>query len=78
LSLKDATSSRSGKSSVEDMAMMFIGVVIEPNKEHKFDSKIFLERVSEENQLQWVTYQKTFSHDHLINDEKFRDLTYSG
>jgi hypothetical protein len=48
LSLKDATSSRSGKSSVEDMAIMLIGVVIEPNKEHEFVSKIFLERVSEE------------------------------
>jgi hypothetical protein len=48
---------------------MFIGVVTEPNEEHEFNGKIFLERVAEKKELQRVTYRKTFSHNHLINDE---------
>jgi hypothetical protein len=48
---------------------MFIGAVGEPEPEHDFDGKIFLERIAEERALQLVTYRNNFSLDCHINEQ---------
>jgi hypothetical protein len=48
---------------------MCAGVVTEPTEEQELDGNMFMERVAEEKELQWVTYWKTISYHHLINGE---------